>query len=590
MSLDAAVLSRLGFGIHGEVGKLSLLDADELQTLAEVVFSLIYRILARRLLSYMSYSHSLPMKLFALVDERADRVTAALAEHLESEASKGDDHCEHLLEELVWTTWDWPRRVLVILAEADFECVPPELHEELLMTSRVPPGTEQTEDGIKEIRRASDVSMNRELSHDGTWAALLASSVLREVDVAPVQESETSLHAAQGLRVNAGIYNGKREAAERGIPDQFLQKLTSKRTPWRSPNASYFDSMPLTWSSAVECYSNSIGMPKMCFSSMAVVGCILQNRKREMNGLCIHASAQGVIIWRLRLEIVGTRRLYSLRCAGEGKHWVSLVIDDWKDWQGCACKMVLPTTALAIDPSSAELRSLKLRLERVGDVADLFHLSASHGFKGCTVPQLKQLWAHWHAHQEISEVPKPPFAEQDLVHEFCKKVLGASVSLESVWSQRSSHMAHRLPVVLTPAAVSKISEAFDEEDVVDIAAGVQEDLATLARKAKHAQSARVSTSASSASSSARRPLPLSARKACYTVQAVKKLCPASLKIIISKETSWDKRWRAHCPDMEPPNRYNGMFATGEQEFRVVCALVRWAWQMSGQACPYEFAE
>eukprot|EP00971_Amphidinium_carterae_P350257 6491458-Amphidinium_carterae.5 len=604
VSLSSEFVSAIGLGVSHLDHLYSLLDVEEEQTLAEIVHTIMYRVIARRLLSYMSYSYSLPMKLFGLVDEREAMVQSTLTElskwweawqFLEAESNKGKTEYDAVLEQLVWTSWDWPRRMLVILAEGEWQSVPPEVRDELLQTARLPAGTKQTEDGIREIRRACDVTPSKQLSHDSKWAALLRSDVLPNADIMPMRSTQESAAAASGLRVNAQLYAPTRQNAEEGLPEDFLAKLTSKRTPWRSPNSSFFDSMPLTLKLALCHHQTGVEIDKPFYNLLAVEGTIVQHSASGASGLCIHASSSGILLWKLRVEALGDLKssVYRLTCSGK-QNWSFHVVTDWSQWKSAGVTALTPRAASRLGGGSDTSTDLVLRLQRHEKPQDLLKVSALHGFRGCSVPQLKLLWQDWHEKTE-REFVRPPSGEKEIVESLSQLVLHPlKVTSEDIWEKRHKQFSSKLPTVLTPAIAEELEEALDENDLHDLLAGIEADMNVAKQRAKASQKSKKEKVLATSASGSRKPLPLAARKSDYTVKEVRAFCPDHLSIQVSKEVTWHKRWRAHCPDLPAPNRYNGMFSGDMSEHTVVVNLIKWSWQMSersgGSSCPWELPE
>eukprot|EP00971_Amphidinium_carterae_P350172 6491414-Amphidinium_carterae.3 len=600
VSLNPEFVSGIGLSCQKQSHMYSLLDRDEEQTVADIVHTILYRLIARRLLSYLSYTHSMPMRLFGLIDEREGKVEETLLElkqwweawqFFEEEAKKGRAGYEAVLEQLVWTSWDWPRRMLVILAEAEWQTVPPEVKDELQKTARIPSGTKQTEDGIRAIRRACDVSPSKHLGHDGKWSALLRSDVLANTDIPVMAATESSSAAATGLRINAQLFAPSRQNAEEGVPAEFIEKLTSRKMPWRSPNSAYFDSMPLALKLALNHHQNKVSIEKPFYNVLAVEGTIVQCSATGASGLCIHAGNCGILLWRLRVEAIGEHKtsIYRLCCSGK-QNWSYHVVHDWSQWKAAAVTALTPRSASTLGGEGESAKQAVLRLQRHEKPQDLMRVSALNGFRGCSVPQLKLLWLDWHE-RTGHEITRAPSGEREIVKAFSELVLHPlKVNTEEVWAKRSAHFSTKVPMVLTPDITEELSEALDEDELQDIIAGISEDMEYARQKAVASRPEKKEKGHASASPGVRGPLPIAARKSAYTVKEVRTYCPDTLVIQVSREVTWHRRWRAHCPDMEPPNRFNGMFAQDMHEHLVVINLIRWAWQMNerngGSACPW----
>eukprot|EP00971_Amphidinium_carterae_P338947 6476507-Amphidinium_carterae.1 len=604
LSVSSEFVIACGLGVSHQDHLYSLLDVDDEQTLADIVHTILYRLIARRLLSCLSYTHSLPMKLFGLIDERTEMVQNTLTElkewwetwqYFETESNKGLTEYDAVLDQLVWTSWDWPRRMLVMMAEGNWETVPAEVKEELQQTGRIPAGTKQTEDGIREIRRACDSAPAKQLSHDSKWTALLRSDVLGNADINPIPTTTTSSAAASGLRINAQLYAPSRSSAEEGLPEEFITKLTSKRTPWRSPNAAFFDSMPLTMQMALTHHRKGVDIRKPFYNLLAVEGTIVQHSPSSASGLCIHASSSGILLWRLRVEAVGDLKssVYRLTCSGK-QNWSYHVVTDWSQWKSAAVSALTPRAASRLGGGSDTSTDLVLRLQRHEKPQDLMKVSALHGFRGCSVPQLKLLWQDWHEKTE-RECVRPPSGEKEIVESLSQLVLHPiKVTFEDIWEKRHRQFSSKLPVVLTADMAEELEEVLDEGDLRDLLAGIEADMEFAKQRAMASQTSRKEKVLATTASGSRKPLPLTSRKSDYSVKEVRSFCPDHLSIQVSKEVTWHKRWRAHCPDLAAPNRFNGMFSGEMSEHTVVVNLIKWSWQMSersgGSSCPWQLPE
>lgn len=122
------------FGVHG---KLMMHDDETAGKIADSAWAFLLSCVADEVLWLRRYSHSLPGKLFALLDAEARQETLAtlrmwwdVVESAER-AAMHDALVEQALGLVPWYHSTWVRELLLGLAEANFELAPDDLLEEL---------------------------------------------------------------------------------------------------------------------------------------------------------------------------------------------------------------------------------------------------------------------------------------------------------------------------------------------------------------------------------------------------------------------------------------------------------------------------
>ena len=156
--------------------------------LAMYCFNLQISLLGAHVLRLLAYSWSFPMCVFGLVHEDCNIVSKSL-KHMEEiwntweKAEKaGNADVDEILHQIVWTSWQWPRLVLLELSEHSFAKVPDNLRKELLQASEGPQTTKVTEDVFREPRQAEAAATSVHIARLNRWHSMVVSSHLSDSD------------------------------------------------------------------------------------------------------------------------------------------------------------------------------------------------------------------------------------------------------------------------------------------------------------------------------------------------------------------------------------------------------------------------
>ena len=180
--------------------------------LAMYCFSLQVSLLGAHVLRLLAYSWSFPMCVFGLIHDDREVVSRSLKRMekiwstWEAAENAGNGDVDDILHQIIWTSWQWPRLVLLELAEHSFELVPDSLRTELVQASEGPQTTKTTEDVFREPRQAESATPSVHIARLNRWHTMVVSLHLRESD----RPAPSKTSASKSLAQQAGwLYRGR---------------------------------------------------------------------------------------------------------------------------------------------------------------------------------------------------------------------------------------------------------------------------------------------------------------------------------------------------------------------------------------------
>eukprot|EP00971_Amphidinium_carterae_P257942 5120199-Amphidinium_carterae.3 len=575
---------------------VSLSDADQ-HVLGEHLCAYATHLMGARLLSNLAWQYTLPNALWGLLHESGECRSSRLKElkemwvvlvKAESEA-RTNTKLRALLRDMVWPGMQTCRLVLAELAEADFECVPSSVGKLLQDCAEGFATTKVTEDVIGECRRVQDQGQSKSMSSESRWLAMLHSRALSNHGRTEVKFSTGS--GVHGTTWPTNVFDPEFRDQTADIPPALQQKV-EQSSEWVSPSASGLDQMPLQFLSLSANRTNLDLVDRVWLSSLASVGMAITNVADKRNGVVLHASQNGVLIWGVSTERLDEKVYLKFRTSPGKRHWDYVSVTDLAQWKAIRYDVVVPRDLAAIVPpvgggaasstAGSTVASTVIRLRKSANVEPLLHASAALGFVNLTVAHLRRL-------VQIGEVVLPdgerkPTNEEGWVKSVAKAVLGTSALADAAWLNRcrAKHRAACRPVLDT-ALTQKLDEDADD----DWGGGKMESPLTHCNRAQQQTSVRQTVR----EKDRRKARPVREGDT-WTVARIETLVPPGCTIHL-EDNSWHRRWRAEFRDLQDC-RFSKCFGASITETAAVREVVKWSWMthksLCGEACPFQLSD
>ena len=600
---DLGSLKEIGFHVSAGVQTISVLNDDDEILLGKYTMRYMTALLGDRVLSDLRYRWTLPLHFFCLLDNYAPRRTEALG-RLRSwwqrwlaleEKALHDSLCQAFCRDLVWPAEQWPRLLMMMLDEVDFQHVPDRVVRELEDVCGGLCSSKCVEDVIGELRRSEQLGGSGELGSSARWLRLYTSRALSAHGRKLPNIEEARKHTAN-LRVPQHLFNPEHAEYKEDLTDEFIKVVKNDPSAWRSPDSSSYDEIPLQWHAMMDDSVSWEGLSKLWCSSLAGSGMVIaQKGNAQSAGLVIYACSSGVILWNISVEKWHGKSYYLLRCSPSTTHSREVHILEARNWSGVLVEGITPaalrsalTSSSASSSSSSSQLGTCLRLRATTGQRDLVELSALQGFQNLTVPRLKQLWVM----EGLPGGQELPKHEEGLVNGLLKHCLGEDCDMVSPWKCRGNCRHLDVSVGLSNA-VQSMAEFLEDEDLATFQAVVDESESA---KLRHRQRFPPSEVPGSSEGSGNRVvqhlrLPSPGVEGEWTVEEVSALMPKGGGIHIYRETVWHSRWRVLFREYGSPNSKSFSYGKRMQETDAVRNLVRWAWAVhareGGDICPHK---
>ena len=206
------------------------MDLEQENMVAHYAWQLNINLLAVHTLSSLAYTWSFPMMVFTLVHENPEIQKEGLC-HLrevwdtwQAAEAQQSSLVDEVLFNIIWTTHQWPRLLMLQLAECNFEYVPEPLLRELRETAQGPQTTKSTEDAFRDIRQQESSHVSNHISRCMRWHTLIESDVLRDADRPAPLCTQASKSLAQHVTLPADLFAA--EGGESSLSEDFFKEVT----------------------------------------------------------------------------------------------------------------------------------------------------------------------------------------------------------------------------------------------------------------------------------------------------------------------------------------------------------------------------
>eukprot|EP00971_Amphidinium_carterae_P172634 3422005-Amphidinium_carterae.1 len=421
------------------------------------------------------------------------------------------------------------------------------------------------------------------MSSESRWLAMLHSRALSNHGRTEIKFSTGA--GVHGTTWPTNVFDPEFREHTDDIPPA-LQHKVEQSSEWVSPSASGLDQMPLQFLSLLANRKKFESVDRVWLSSLASVGMAITNVEDKRNGVVLHASQNGVLIWGVSTERLDEKVYLKFRTSPGKRHWDYVSVTDVAQWKAIRYDVVVPRDlaagvaqmggGAASSTAGSTVASTVIRLRKRANVEPLLHTSAALGFVNLTVAHLRKL-------VQIGEVVLPDGERKPtkgLGQKRCQGCVG----------HKAKHRAVCRPVLDT-ALAQTLDEDADEDwgggdgESADALQSVLENEAC--RRAQQQTSVRQTVK----EKDRRKQRPVREGDT-WTVARIETLVPPGCTIHL-EDNSWHRRWRAEFRELQDC-RYSKCFGASMSETEAVRSVVRWSWMthesLCGEACPFQLSD
>lgn len=208
-------------------------------------------------------------------------------------ASHGDSDLRAFCSDLGWATCQFSRELCIGGAEMEWTCLPSDLLDQLVATSRVASTSKLAEDAFNELRAQTEPVRNKKKGPHVVWQACASSSLCADFDLDLVEV--TPAHEVQLSGVPQSMFLAKHR-------EQHMSLHNAKQQFFDGPNA-YSMSVqryllcPLA-SQAILQAPSVAALQFSWLSLLAVEGSILWSPMHDIAGIVLMSSPHSVLLWK----------------------------------------------------------------------------------------------------------------------------------------------------------------------------------------------------------------------------------------------------------------------------------------------------
>lgn len=587
-------------------------EADMEKVVANYTMRFVLALLGRRLLAGLAYTMSLPHAMAKLLQSDESAVSATLKEMSswwdtlwEAEKARHDrPSLADALHDCIWPAMQWPRRLLIGLAEVEFMKVPDWIRSELLAAFGGFSATKCVEDLFHDLRRLESKSESGAFDRKARWLGALESKVLLDCKRPPAAATSATKRAARVQRVPADMFDA--EAGDCSVTAAEFETLMAQKTTWRFPSADNFARVPLIWMSALHAKEKGFGcLDRGWMNLLAAQGMVVQvmssGDKLAGGGLVVHVSASGLLVWKVQwVKGCGpAKQVFVLQHSEVEQNWRYLHLDDCSACQAAEIIGISPRSLKQLLSQPMPTDAISFGFEAKAGNAPLLAVSAAQGFPNLRVTHLKQFAKHLELKFARSA------GEADLIKLIIPEVLGPEADVSQILELRNKVETPEMQTVLDPEGIELVKDCFDVDDepelkqAVDKAKHVQRERRKAAAKVVEKAKAAVPPGEGAASSSSGSAVAPAAKRHHlpgspgdeWDLDGVRKLLSKVASLRVSREVKFHRRWRMSYPCESDPRSFNRCWGAQLTETEVVHAGMKFMWavharETGAEDCPY----
>ena len=375
------------------------------------------------ILTDCAYTALPPLVFLKLVDPRESLVAEGLRfckqlwdglTALEA-AAIGRKDIENFCISLRWPCEQWCRRILLMLAEDDFQFVRPAMLQEVEAFLNAPKTTLFVEHFNNLGRRVERRNGSGKLEPIAAWHRFSCCKILEEHDIRKVSATAASDAAAPSV-IDASIFESTE--LDSHIPDELLETMAMGTPNWPTQNALNRKLASMRTLCLIETGGAWERIQASFWSAVARPGLVVFTQGDPTAVLCLVSGRFGLLGWNVELAR-NAAGVYLRFGKKTDKSIAYHRIEEPENWQCVAVRAVAPGDQ-DLDPAWT-LPGLRAML--VGEKQDLLRNGAEHGFPGLLRDDLRRMFDHL----KIPYVRgKKPSSKGDLLMAVIKHCLGCT--------------------------------------------------------------------------------------------------------------------------------------------------------------------
>ena len=448
----------------------SIAEHEEEQRVCDYLHDFFCRLLGHRAVALSHLEYGLPWKYASLLSDDAEARQSALAtfqhwwtclQTLDQEALV-NTMAKEFRTNLVFPTWGHTYYVLVTLWEADFQRVPPHLHNRLLRWARGFLSSEVTENGIRTVRNQAVVHDQQAMRRGMRWARLLESGILADHSRPMPSLTATDKQAGQGREVPAALFTAC--AGPYSIPVEEFETIRTERARYPKQTAAKYHEAGYRWASY--CRAGSWNVLKGHWPSMLLrVGSLVSwgNGEAAVTGVVLYSCEHYCLLWR-PLLVDAARGVYSWRSDHANK--ITMECLSTRDLPGATAQRLDGLSPWKF--SRIHRGHFEFAMRTSGAAEPVARFASREAFLGMNTTWLERLYV-------FEKLPKPvPSNERGLLYALVKHFLPhlTDDEIEALRKTRETKPPKYESPLLDTENEDIILEGLDKDDVEDVQKGL----------------------------------------------------------------------------------------------------------------------